>query len=71
MLLAFPGPVEAGEELELEFRIPHVFEPLKPRVQVISKGPRGIGVRLFTRTLEARENIRGFTGSGVKAAVVS
>jgi hypothetical protein len=71
MLLAVPGPVEAGEELELEFCIPHVFEPLRPRVQVIRKEPRGIGVRFVTLTLEARENIRRFTGWGVKAAVVS
>jgi hypothetical protein len=55
MLLAVPGPVEVGEELELEFCIPHVFEPLKPRVQVIHKEPRGIGVRFVTLTLEARE----------------
>ena len=70
-LLAVPGPVEAGEESELEFCIPHVFEPLKPRVQVIRREPRGLGVRFVTLTLEARENIRRFTGSGVKAAVVS
>jgi putative nucleotidyltransferase with HDIG domain len=69
MLLESPGPVAIGEELELEFWIPQASEPLRPRVQVIRKDPRGIGLRFITLTLEARENIRRFTGSGVKAVV--
>jgi putative nucleotidyltransferase with HDIG domain len=69
MLLESPAPVGVGEELELEFSIPQASEPLRPRVQVIRKEPRGIGVRFITLTLEARENIRRFTNPGVKAVV--
>ena len=60
-----------GEELELEFWIPHTAQPLRPRVQVIRKESRGVGVRFITLTLEARESIRRFTGAGMKEALAS
>jgi putative nucleotidyltransferase with HDIG domain len=63
MLLESLGPAGVGEELELEFCMPDLTEPLKPRVQVIRKGPRGMGVRFITLTIEARESIRRFTRS--------
>jgi len=73
MLLESPGPVSVGEELELEFSLPEAAEPLRPRVrvQVIRNESRGIGVRFITLTLDARESIRRFTHSEVKAVVTS
>jgi putative nucleotidyltransferase with HDIG domain len=71
MLLESPGPVELGEEMELEFRIPIDPEPLRPRVQVVRKEQRGIGVRFITLTIEARQSIRQFTGAGAKQPVAS
>lgn len=71
MLLDTRGPVGVGEELELEFSIPQVPEPLRPRAQVIRKEPRGMSVRFVTLTVEARESIRGYTGAEVKESVAS
>jgi putative nucleotidyltransferase with HDIG domain len=71
MLLESPGPVVVGEELELEFSLPQVAEPIAPRVQVIRTEARGIGVKFVTLTIEARENIRRYTGAGVKEVVTS
>lgn len=71
MLLAPLGQIGVGEELELEFWIPHTAQPLRPRVQVIRKESRGVGVRFITLTLEARESIRRFTGAGMKEALAS
>ena len=71
MLLAPPTPLNVGEELELEFWVPQALEVLKPRVQVIRKEPRGVGVRFTTLTLEAREDIRRFTGARVKQTQAS
>jgi putative nucleotidyltransferase with HDIG domain len=71
MLLESPGPVALGEEMELEFRLPLAPEPLRPRVQVVRKEQRGIGVRFITLTLEARQSIRRHTGVASKQAVAS
>ena len=71
MFLEPPGPVELGEEMELEFRIPVAAEPLRPRVQVVRKEQRGIGVRFITLTLEARQAIRQHTGVATRQAVAS
>ncbi len=71
MLLESPGPVALGQEWELEFLIPTSSEPLKPRVQIMRKEPRGIGVKFITLTRNARESIRRYTGATVKEAVAS
>lgn len=71
MLIETSGTVGLGDELELEFQIPQASEPLRPRVQVIRKDSRGIGLKFITLTLEAREGIRSFAGSGHKAAAAS
>ncbi len=71
MLLENPGPVALGQEWELEFNIPSSPEPLKPRVQVMRKEPRGIGVKFITLTRDARESIRRYTGATVKETVAS
>jgi hypothetical protein len=68
MLLESPGTVGVGEELELEFAIPQVPEPLRPRAKVVRKEPLDrIGVRFITLTAEAREIIRRYVSAGVKA----
>jgi len=69
MLLETPVPLAVGEELELEFCLPDNPAPLKPRVQVVRKAARSIGVKFVTLTIEARESIRQFTGVKVKASV--
>lgn len=67
MLLESPGTVGAGQELELEFSIPQVSEPLRPRAQVIRKEPPDrIGVRFITLTVEARDTIRRYVSAGIK-----
>ncbi len=71
MLLEYPGPVSLGEEMELEFSIPDAPEPLRPRVQVVRKEQRGIGVRFITLTLDARQTIRAHTGAAPKQAIAS
>jgi putative nucleotidyltransferase with HDIG domain len=71
MLVESPGAVVLGEEWGLEFSLPESSEPLKPRVQVVRREPRGIGVRFITLTLEARQKIRNYTSSRTKQAVTS
>lgn len=71
MLLETSFPVAIGEELGLEFRIPESSEPLTPRVLVIRKEQRGIGVRFIALTLGAREGIRRYTGSPLKPVLSS
>jgi len=60
-----------GQEWELEFNLPSASDPQRPRVQVIRKEPRGIGVKFVALTVEARENIRRYTGVGAKEAMAS
>ncbi len=71
MLLESPGSVALGQEWELEFSIPNSSEPLRPRVQVMRKEARGIGVKFITLTRDARESIRRYTGAAVKEVVAS
>jgi len=71
MLLETPVVVNVGDEWELEFCLPETTTALKPRVQIVRKEPRGIGVRFITLTMEARESIRQYTGAKVKAALAS
>jgi putative nucleotidyltransferase with HDIG domain len=71
MLIQSSAPMDMGEELELEFCLPGVAGSLNPRVQVVRREPRGIGVKFITLTLEARESIRHYTGASVKVAVAS
>jgi hypothetical protein len=71
MLLESPGPVTLGEEWGLEFTLPGSMTFLNPRVQVVRKEARGIGVRFVTLTVEARQTIREFTSPKVKQAVAS
>jgi putative nucleotidyltransferase with HDIG domain len=71
MLLEPPGSLVLGEELELEFCLPQTSEPLKPRVQIVRKESRGIGVRFVTLTLEARQIIRRHIDVKAKQPVAS
>jgi putative nucleotidyltransferase with HDIG domain len=71
MLMETSVPVTIGEELDLEFRIPEVSEALTPRVLVVRKEQRGIGVRFITLTLGAREGIRRYTASPVNPVLSS
>lgn len=71
MLVEAPGPVALGEEWGFEFTLPDSAEPLKPRVQVVRKESRGIGVRFITLTLQARQTIRDYTTEKSKHAVTS
>jgi putative nucleotidyltransferase with HDIG domain len=68
MLLETPGPLVLGEELALEFTLPGARTCLKPRVQVVRKEARGIGVRFVTLTVEARQSIREYTSPKVQQA---
>jgi putative nucleotidyltransferase with HDIG domain len=71
ILLESPIPLSVGEELGLEFYLPDISEPLTPRVQVVRREPRGVGVRFVTLTREAREGIRQYTGAAAKVEVNS
>jgi hypothetical protein len=70
-LLESPGQLTSGEEWGLEFTLPGAIVPLKPRVQVVRKEARGVGVRFVTLTLEARQTIRDYTNPMAQQAASS
>ncbi len=67
MLLQASGDLEAGQEISLEFRIPKVAEPLKPRARVVRKeGRNRVAVEFSTLAAEDRRVIKRYISGLIK-----